>query len=257
MILSLFVPFAKGRGRMLAMSGWVLIIFLVWQFATPKSFPKPAETWDAFQVLLFEDGLLPNTGISLAIQLHAMLIATITSLVLAYASSAKGIKALVDLLCATRGIAPSALTPFIMMIVTRDGYYIKVSLMVFAIAAFFLTAMVREVAAIPQTSLNYAYTLKFKSWGMVWETVVLGKLHVAYEILTQNFLMGWAMLLTVEALVQGGGGIGRLMYHDQRHSNLPSSLALIIWDAVFGLLCDTILKQGRKLFPYVPKEGGN
>jgi ABC-type nitrate/sulfonate/bicarbonate transport system permease component len=258
-LTALVTPFQKGNPLVdkAVYLFWFAVIFLVWQFATPVGFPTPYQTWEAFKVLLFEDGLVPNTWASLQVQLEAMALATVISLTLAYLSAVKGVKPLVNILCALRGVAPVAFVPLLMKTITHDGHNLKIALMTIAIAGFYLTAMKREVESTAKADLDYAYTMRAGPWGALKEMTILGKLHIAYDAMWQNFLMGWAMLVTVEAIVQGGGGIGRLMYHDQRHSNLASLLALIIWSAVIGLAVDTISRWlGRKIFRHVPKEGG-
>ncbi len=256
MLKKFFTPFANGSKKSLKLF-WcltVLVIFGGWTFFRPATFPSPWQVFEAFQTLLFEDGLIPNTFSSLTVLLVAMLFATIISLTLAYAASTVAFRPTASIIAATRALAPSALVPFAMLIGIVDGYYIKVAIMTFAVTVFYLTALKADVLSTPIETLSYGHTLRLKGWRALLELVVLGRLHVAYDLLSQNFLMGWAMLLTVEAIIQGGGGIGRLMYHDQRHSNLASLLGLLIWSGLFGLLMDLLFKQGKRLFVYIPKE---
>lgn len=254
---NIFIPHQKisKQQKWLISAGWVLALFVVWQFLAPLGFPKPVSVWDAFNELLFEDGLLVHTGVSLKVQLEAVIIATSISLFLAYSSVTGFMRPAVNFLTTLRGISPGALVTPIFILLAKDGHSLKVILMAFAIAAFYLTVMRRAVAQTKRAELNHAYTLRMGPWRSTWEVIIRGKLDVAWEALVQNNLMGWSMLMMVEALVQADGGIGKLMFADNKHSNLPSLIALIIWSALICFVVSGAMwALGKVMFRYVPQE---
>ena len=42
----------------------------------------------------------------------------------------------------------------------------------------------------------------------LWEVVILGTLDKAFEVLRQNFAMGWTMITMVEGISRSEGGVG-------------------------------------------------
>jgi len=258
-IKRIFTPFqaiSKLQEKLVILA-WAMIAFLVWLYLMPLGFPKPRATWEAFIELMTQEGLVVHTWSSLTVQFQAVAFAVVISLTLSYLSVIKAFKPVVNFISAWRGVSPGALVVLTMVAFARNGHNLKVILMAFAIGTFYLTAMARVVADTTQASINHAYTLKMGPWTTTWEVVVRGRLHMAWEALVQNNLMGWSMLMMVEGLVQSEGGIGRLMYNDQKHSNLPSLLALALWSGTVALTFDLILRRiGKRLFKYVPKEAG-
>lgn len=78
-------------------------------------------------------------------------------------------------------------------------------------------------------------------WRVVWEVIVLGKMHVALAILRQNAAMGWGMLTLVEGLRYSDGGIGALLLSDRKFFRYDAVFAVLVLVLVVGLLQDRAL----------------
>ena len=85
----------------------------------------------------------------------------------------------------------------------------------------------------------------------MWEVIILGKMDKAFEILRQNFAMGFMMLSMVEVLSKSEGGIGVMLANQSKFFALASIFAIQI--SVFGMGIGLDWSFGmlrRLLFPY-------
>ncbi len=88
-------------------------------------------------------------------------------------------------------------------------------------------------------------------WRSVWEVVVLGTAHKAFEVMRQNAAIGWMMLTMVEGVSRGEGGIGALLLNQQKHFLLAEVFAIQIVILVVGIFQDAIIGLLRRLVcPY-------
>jgi NitT/TauT family transport system permease protein len=131
------------------------------------------------------------------------------------------------------------------------GQGLKVGLLVFGMSVFYLTSMASIVDSTPRDELDYARTLRFGDWRVVWEVIILGRFDQALEALRQNAAMGWVMLTMVEGVTRAQGGVGVLMLNENKHFKLASVFAIQITIFIVGILQDQLLGYLRKIVcPY-------
>lgn len=240
----------KNTMRIIAF-GTIVGLILFWQFVPSEFLPRPLDVLGAFPDLWFQDGLGEQLLISYWVQLKAIFIALIVSLILAYAASIPLLRPLVIFISTWRFVSLGPLVVFFTLLLTADGHNLKVSLLVFGISVFYITSMVQVVLDIPTEELEHARTLKMGEWRTLTEVAVIGKLDLALEMLRQNAAMGWMMLTMVEGLVRSEGGIGTLMLNQVKHFHLAQVAAIILVLYIVGFLQDRAMIFMRKvLFPY-------
>jgi NitT/TauT family transport system permease protein len=140
---------------------------------------------------------------------------------------------------------------FFFTIIFSSGHRLKVSLLVFGVAVFFVTSMIDVVAQVPKEKFDLARTLRMGEWRVVWEVIILGRADAAFDAMRQNAAMGWMMLTMVEGISRSEGGIGALLLNQNKHFRLEAVFAIQIAILMIGLFQDYALGLAKKfLFPY-------
>ena len=81
--------------------------------------------------------------------------------------------------------------------------------------------------------------------------MVLGKLPDLLEVVRQNFAIIWTMITLVETLYQSEGGIGLLLYKQNRYLHLAGVVAILLVILATGTLQDYAFEWLRRtFFPY-------
>lgn len=251
-IIGLFVPNSRinSSTNSLLWLVWIAIFFGVWQFFPSYVLPRPMEVFTSF-VKMWNQGLVVHVWESFKLQLLAMGLSLVISLVLAYLARIPFFKPLIVFISNLRFISVAPLIVFFTLLISSDGDTIKVWLLVFSISVFYITSMLKEVIDIPQEEFDHARTLKLNEWGVLWEVVIYGRLHIALELFRQNVAMGWMMITMVEGIVRSSSGIGNLLLVRQKFFDLSEIIVIIIILFVIGILSDKILSFTiETLFPY-------
>jgi len=256
-LLDIFTPCqpVPSRSQQLIWLAWALSGLVLWQFWPSDVLPRPSEVAQAFGHLWMTEGLGQQLAISYTVQLEALGIAMIGSLLLAYSATIPVMRPLVEFISTWRFISLGPLVIFFSLMITSEGHALKVWLLVFAIAVFYVTSMIPVVLDVPTEELDHARTLRMNPWQVTREVIVFGRLDVAMEMLRQNAAMGWMMLTMVEGLVRSEGGIGTLLLNQLKHFRLAEVAAIIIVLFAVGFVQDILIQTHRHfLFPYADLE---
>jgi len=227
----------------------VAAIALAWQ-AAAGALPAPRDVLAALVRLWRERGLAGELATSFALNAEAIAWSAALSLALAYATVLPPLRPLAGAVSKLRftGLVGWG---FVLTLWARDGHQLKLWMLVFGMAPFFVTSMASVVAAIPHERFDHARTLRLSEPRVVWEVVVRGTLDQAVEVLRQNAAIGWMMLTMVEGVVRGEGGLGALMLDEQKHLHLDAVFALILVVLAVGVVQDRALAWLRRaLCPY-------
>src|SRR6266568_9296462 len=136
----------------------VTIVLLLWAFSPFVLLPKPIEVLRALGDL-WQEGLGAELITSFFLNLEAIALATVVSLLLAYATVMPFFRPIVALLSKLRFLSLVGLT-FIFTLMARSGHELKLSLLVFSISVFFVTGMADVIAGIPKEMFDLARTLR-------------------------------------------------------------------------------------------------
>lgn len=218
-------------------SFWVGSAFLVWVLSPFKSLPTPLEIWTALGQLWWVHGMGPEIWTTLRLIGHAVLLTTVLSLALAYATIIPFFRPLVAFVSKLRFLGLTGLVfPFTLM--TGGGYALKVALLTFGMTSFFVTSMAQVVLEISQAELDHMRVLGASELRIFYEVVVRGTLDKALDIVRQNLAMGWAMITMVEGISRAEGGIGALILNQNKHFMLAEVYAILLVILVLGLAMD-------------------
>lgn len=228
----------------------VAVLLVVWATSTYVFLPKPVDVWRAFVDLWNHEGLGQELIVSFLLNIQAMAWATVISLGIAYLTVVPFFQPIASAISKGRFLGMVGLT-FFFTIIFASGHRLKVSLLVFGVAVFFVTTMIDVVAQVPKEKFDLARTLRMGEWRVVWEVIVLGRADAAFDAMRQNAAMGWMMLTMVEGISRSEGGVGALLLNQNKHFRLEAVFAIQIAILLIGLFQDYMLGLTKKfLFPY-------
>jgi NitT/TauT family transport system permease protein len=233
---------------------WITIALIAW-FAMPfATLPSPGEVWHALGHLWNEEGMSQDLFTTLRLLFHALFLTVVISLVLSYATVIPFMRPVVAGVSKLRFLGLTGLvTPFALL--THDGYTLKVWLLTFGMTTYFVTSMAQVVIEIPRENFDHLRALGAGELRTLWEVVILGTLDKAFEVLRQNFAMGWTMITMVEGISRSEGGIGAMILNQNKHFLLDGVFAILLVILVVGLLIDYLVGAvTRVVCPYTNLE---
>lgn len=284
-IRKMFTPNAILTTRSLAIMTIVQIVLFYWCWITfkPELMSTPASVLLAIFKLstdgqpmgtnnelltriiniftpFFNSSLITQLYSSSTLTIHAMIQSIVFSLIICYLSVVPWFKP--ASIVATKGrYAAVAGLQFVFMLWTNDGHSLKILMLEFAISVFFITGMLSIIASksVPGTdygSLRYdhARSMGWNPWRVWFEITVLGTLSDMLDLIRQNFAIGWTMLTMVETIIMSEGGVGKMMFLENKYMRMDNVLAIQVSIICTGIIIDTIISYIRlKLCPYIKK----
>jgi NitT/TauT family transport system permease protein len=247
-LLDIFVPNkVLSKSVIQLMVGTQLaVLLLLWAFFPTTFLPKPGDILRAFSFLWTQEGLAAELLTSFFLNLEAIAIATMVSLLLAYSSLLPFFRPIIVVLSKLRFLSLVGLTFFFTLMAT-NGHELRIYLLVFSIAVFFVTSMSDVIAAAPKEKFDLARTLGMNEWRTSLEVVVFGESDQAFDVLRQNAAMGFMMITVVEGISRSGGGIGTLLLDNSKHFHLDAVMAIQISILLVGLGQDYAIGALRKM----------
>jgi NitT/TauT family transport system permease protein len=236
--VAVFVPNAvlsKNAVRIL-IATQVAMAFLLWAFSPFVLLPKPAEVLSSLAEL-WAQGLGSELITSFYLNVEAIALATVASLLLAYASVMPFFRPIVAIISKLRFLSLVGLT-FFFTLMAKSGHELKLSLLAFSVSVFFVTSMADVIESILKEKFDLARTLRMGEWRVVWEVIILGQADKAFDVLRQNAAIGWMMLTMVEGIVRSEGGVGTILLDQNHHFRLAAVFAIQLTILMLGLLQD-------------------
>jgi NitT/TauT family transport system permease protein len=238
-------PLGPRAGLVLSCA-WGAAALGVWAWAPTSTLPSPAEVARALGELWWERGLGEELLRTLLLIGEATATTIVLSLGLAYASVLPAFRPLVAGLAKLRFLSLTGLV-VPLTVLTGGGGHLKIAMLTFGMATFYLTAMARIVAEIPAAEIDHMKVLGASDARIVWEVVVRGTLDRALDALRQNVAMGWSMITMVEGIARSDGGIGALILDQQKHFRLAHVYAVLAVVLAVGLLIDRAMAGAARL----------
>ena len=248
----LVIPNARlPRTTLLLMAAaQALLLLLLWGFYPLQLFPSLGEVLRAFADLTTSQGLIQELWASMTTALQSLALATVLALLIAYLTALPFFRPLAYAASKMRYLTLTGLT-FFMAIMLSSGHQVKLSVLVFATTVYLVTGMTSVILTTTQQEMDHARTLGLGEWRSFWEVVILGKLDDMLEVVRQNFAIIWTMITLVETLYQSEGGIGLLLYKQNRYLHLDGVVAIQLVILATGAAQDYLFGLLRRVFfPY-------
>lgn len=231
-------------------AGWAFALLLAWVVSPFESLPKPLEVWRALGTLWWEHGMGPEMFTTLTLIAQATLYTVVISLALSYLSVVPVFRPLVEAASKLRFLGLTGLV-FPFTLAFGGGHSLKIALLTFGMASFFITSMAQAVIEIPRSEFDHMRVLGASEARIVWEVVIRGTLDRALDVLRQNVAIGWAMITMVEGISRAEGGIGAMILNQNKHFHLAEVYAVLTVILLLGLLMDYAMGAlSRVLCPY-------
>jgi ABC-type nitrate/sulfonate/bicarbonate transport system permease component len=252
MLKTLFTPNAQPRRSVFLsmVAAQVAALLLLWLVYPLQLFPTLGEVLTSFKDLVQTQGLVQELWASLTTALAALGIATVLALLIAYLTALPFFRPLAFAASKMRYLTLTGLT-FFMALLLSSGHQVKLSVLIFGATVYLVTGMTSVILNTTQEELDHARTLGMSEWRSFLEVVVLGKLPDMLEVVRQNFAIIWTMITLVETLYQSEGGIGLLLYKQNRYLHLAGVVAIQLVILATGTLQDYVFEWLRRtFFPY-------
>lgn len=234
----------------LVVAFWACALFATWTFSPFATLPTPSEVLGALGRLWWHGGMGPELLSTLRLIGEATLLTIIISMGLSYLTVVAFFRPLVVAASKLRFIGITGLV-FPFTLVTGGGYPLKVALLTFGMATFFITSMAQVILEIPRVQFDHMRVLGASEVRIVWEVVVRGTLDRALDVLRQNVAMGWAMITMVEGISRAEGGVGAMILNENKHFLLAEVYAILLVILLLGLLMDYLMVVLTKIIcPY-------
>jgi NitT/TauT family transport system permease protein len=224
--------------------GQIILAILIWTFSPSPLLPKPGEVLSAFTDL-WEQGLGAELITSFVLNVEAVVLATLISLLLAYATVMPFFRPIVALFSKLRFLSLVGLT-FVFTLIATSGHELKLSLLVFSVSVFFLTSMSDVLMTIPKEQFDLARTLHMNEWRVTWEVVILGQFDKVFDVIRGNAAMSWMMLSMVEGIVRSEGGVGTVLMDQNHHFRLAAVFAIQITILLLGIAQDIAIGMMKR-----------
>lgn len=252
MFKNLFLPNAQPRQSVFLtmVACQVLVLLVLWLLYPLKLFPTLGEVLAAFQDLVRTQGLIQELWASLVTAIQAVAMATVLALFISYLTALPFFRPLAYAATKLRYLTLTGLT-FFMALMLSSGHQVKLSVLVFGATVYFVTGMTSVILTTTQEEMDHARTLGMSEWRSFFEVIVLGKLDDMLEVVRQNFAIIWTMITLVETLYQSEGGIGLLLYKQNRYLHLAGVVSIQLVILAVGALQDYLFVLLRRVFfPY-------
>ena len=248
-ILLPYTPTSPQRLKLLLMVQAGLAMAF-WYASGSKTLPSPTEVAHSWLAMVQTQGLIFELWESVKVLLLSLLLSAGLSLLIVAAGTAPAFLPIAQFASLLRFLGFAGLT-YLFMLMTDDGYQLKLCLLVFGITVMMVTSMLAEVSAIPQESIDHCRTLGMKHWRITYELVLLGKADTFLDLIRQNAAIGWTLLTMVEGLTRSQGGVGALLLNQNRYFLLSGVFAIQLTILAYGIAQDYVLGKLRaSICPY-------
>lgn len=249
-----FRPFEdlKLEQRLSILTLWIAFVLGYWFLASAgdkRLFPPPGKVWEGLHEL-FNEGLMVHVVSSLSLCLQATLISIVFSLIVAYLSPVPILRPVAIALSRMRYLPLTGIT-FYLAVLVNNAREMQIWVLVIFMSLYFITSLLGIVKDVPQEEIDHARSLKCSRWEVLWEVIIKGRMDYVLDVLRQNLAIIWMMLVTVESILVGAGGLGVLIKNSDRFMNHGRIVALQLVILLVGLGIDLFINSLRKmLFRY-------
>jgi len=243
-----FTPLAyvdKTAMRIL-ISAQVTVSVLIWLSSPSPLLPTPMEVWSSLGELWYQ-GIAGDLITSFMLNVEAIFVATIISLILSYSTVMPFFRPIVQFIGKLRFLSIVGLV-FLFELMATSGHELKLSLLVFSIVVFFVVAMESVMKTIPKEQYDLARVLHMGPWRVTWEVVILGQFDKVFDVIEQNAAMSWMMLTMVESVSRQEGGIGATLTDQNKHFRLAAVFGIQIIILIAGILQDIGIQGAKRFF---------
>ncbi len=234
----------NGRVRSSAMTFvvffWLVTFVFLWSHSPWRAIPRPLETLRAIGPLWQHEGLAFEIFTSLKLNLQAIAIGTVGTLLIAYLGCIPLFRPLFMALGYARFLGMVGL-PFLFTVILGGGFKLKLSLQVMAYSFFFAKSVLAVIDSIPAERYDDARTIRLGPVGTLWRVVIRGTRDQMIGALRDNAAISWMMLPMIEGISRSAGGVGAMLLAENKHFRLEAVFAIQLIILAIGFASDAFI----------------
>ncbi len=241
---SIFTPFGNTSKKTDygIMAFYIVTIAIFWYWTPEKSLvPSLGDTLEAWGDL-WRHGLLYHILKTLQLFLYASVIGIPLAALIAYSSKIAFFKPISTILSKLRFNPITGFTLFLMF-ATKGGRTLQVTLLVIFMSFFFITGLVSMIQEVNSDDRIRRETMKMGPWRILWKVIIVDRRDYLIELIRQNLAMMCMMIVSVEGIDKGQGGIGALIIDTNRGLAFPKIFALQLTILCIGITLDFTLRK--------------
>jgi len=233
----LFAPnqYLSRWGKIMLVVGQTFCALLFWCFSSSSFVPAFPKVLAAFGDLWANRGLSHELATSFLLIMESIFWMTTISLFLIYLTAMQFFRTIVKSLSALRFLSPVGLI-LLFTVFIHDGHKIKVDLLAFNMAVFFIPSILREIDLIQGQKYNLGRTLRMSEWRIVREVTIRGQLHKIIDAVQVNGAMGYMMLTMVEKVSRSEGGVGIMLQDMEKFLSMNQIWAIQLSLVLMGFV---------------------
>lgn len=252
-LLELVKPFKRlsPRENMMATTGVILILMLLWTSSGSEYIPSPLQVLRAFPRLSEKHDIIRNFGKSLEFCFKAMGFSILIAYSLALLSVLPLFSTFCQFLRKFRFLPSTGLS--ILFLKMGNGYVSNQMLymMIFGITTWMIDSMIGIALSVTDDEVMYARSLRMSRWAAMREILIYGKAAEMFKAAISNFAMAWMLLAAVENIAKANGGVGVVLAESYKYYKYEEIYAIQLIILCTGILVDGLLNMLRKwIFPY-------
>lgn len=240
-----FDPLHKASSSMTwaVYSVWIAATVLLWYATSSAIVPKPHRILGGI-VTLFSNGFARDLMASLAFTFKAMSVAIAISFFLAFLYLIPAFRPLMRVVCKSRFLSTAGFT-VVFAVMTPDTAHQKFALLVFCISVFQVVSFTDIMISATEDRIDYCRTMRFSSWRIVWEEMILAKRSDMLVSVRQNFAIAWVSLPMIETINRVDGGIGIVLEDLRRHFRYDQIFGVQVIVLLCGMGIDMAIEKLR------------
>jgi ABC-type nitrate/sulfonate/bicarbonate transport system permease component len=251
----IFLPFESLNSTIytLIIITEIIIGVYFWSNMTSNVVPSPAKVFHSFFNIIGRKEFINNVIQSIFLTIQGIGYSMIVALTFAYLSPIGVIKPIANLLSKFRYLTATGVT-YVLVTISPNSHDIKMMLLLFGIIPFFTTSLLSIIADINKQEFELCKTMRMNRWEILWEVVIIGRLHLVFETMRQNFAIAWMMITMVEGIAMNEGGLGVMLITSARVLDMGNVFVILLIILCLGIVFDFLLKSlSSTLFPYYNK----
>ncbi len=248
----LILPFENVNNTIFSIITLLEIILLLtfWFITDSQIIPSPKVIFESFQDIVSRKEFINSIVQSIYLTIQGIFLSTIISLIIAYSSTINIIKPISSLISKFRYLTATGVT-YVFVTISPNVHDIKIMLLLFGIVPFLTTSLLSIINDIDKQEYELCKTMKMNKFEMLYEVIILGKLHLVLETIRQNFAIAWMMITLVESMSMNENGLGVMLITSARVLNIGNIFVILFIILSLGILFDYSLKKlSLILFPY-------
>lgn len=225
----------------------LIIVYYLVTYGETHMLPNYNQIFKGFIDLYTDHNLIYHILKSLQLFFKGLFFALCVSLPLVYFSKNKWVKPIPTFLSKMRYLPMVGFT-YYASLVFNSSSNIQSLMLCFFLSTFLITSLLSLIDDIDVEEWQHAETLGLSQWQIIKEVIILGRLDYVIDIVRQNLAISFMMIVSIEMIMFGNGGLGTLLRTADKWDNQGRIVALQLIILVIAFISDISFNHLRKRY---------